>query len=146
MPVNPNKFVLVLAFEFNAHHGFSYTILIAAYNEAAYCDHTVIDLEENAMLEYEFGFPIMFADRLIDRAACKAELETDIDAGGNASYRVVDIQMADYNGDWFGLSGEQFECVRRHFDYTYRHKIYDLIHWDHQDTLTSKKEDWSIYA
>lgn len=97
-------------------------------------------------MEFEFSFPLMFADRLICNTDCRAELSTDIDCDRNASYLVESIEMRDYDGDWFGLSGEQFECVRRHMDHFYRYHIYDKIHARDVDTLRSPKNDWSIYA
>lgn len=97
-------------------------------------------------MEFEFSFPLMFADRLIANTDCRAELSTDIDCDGNASYLVESIEMMDYNGDWFGLSGEQFECVRRHMDHFHRYRIYDMIHSSERDVIRSPKNDWSIYA
>lgn len=98
-------------------------------------------------MDYECELPIEFCGRIIDYVRCDLLLECRFDHG-QAVYDIQKIQLTDFNGDYYGPSGEDVDMidrmVRKMFDDKIRAAIYDQDEWDRSCVVGNP--EWSIYA
>lgn len=98
-------------------------------------------------MNYETELPIEFCGRIVSYVSCVAELECDT-SEGSASYKIINIRLTDYNGDYYEPSGEDFEMVsrmlRKHADKHICECIWDKDDWE--GSVIRGNKDGGIYA